>query len=111
MAPTERVYVANRKAQRDRGAVLKRRVRVLEQAVIQCVFDTVVLTDETTPAHVVGYGRIVKDRGEIDARRLPVCHVPTLHQAVHTAHHVVELAKAEVGHDPTQVLSHEKAKS
>ncbi len=102
------VDVAHRLDERHALALLQCGLRLLDELVIQCAVEAVVLHVDLVARLGVLLGRLVEDAREVQAARLPVLDAGLGVEQVGAADQLVEGADAQLRHDLAHFLGHEE---
>ena len=102
------VDVAHRLDERNTLAFLQRSLGLLDELVIQCTIQTVVLHIDLVARLAFLLGRLVEDAREVQAAGLPVFDTGLCVQQVGAADQFVERADAQLRHDFAHFLGHEE---
>ena len=102
------MHIADGQVELHRRAILNRLGGEFDQAVVQRRLDPVILLGGATPRHAARRRRIVENRGEVQALRLPVVDGLAHLQPLDAAHHLIDGAIAEPRHDLPHLFRHEE---
>ena len=101
------VGVADGQLVKDRLAILQRGPGQLDQLVIQHVRDAVILFLDLVGGHPVRHLRLMQEGAQVQSMGLPVFDGLAGIDHVHAAHHLVDGAEAQLGHEPARLFGHE----
>src|SRR5215472_8035236 len=104
------MHVADRHLEFHRRSMLDRLARVINQLIVERLFQAVVLRDRTAPADTAWHLRIIEDVRKIEPARFPVVDGLTHLNAVHAPDHFIHGAEAELGHPLAYLFSDEEEK-
>ena len=102
------MHVLDRQLDHDRGLVVDRILRVVDQFVIERFLEPVILLRRAVPAHARWNRRIVENRRKVQPARLPMLQSLVHFEHVDAAHHLFHPAEAQLRHDLPHLLRNEE---